>query len=641
MRLRGMIPLLILTLLGGCLQPAAQAVSVETPLHAVRVVVDGDVNWAAAQLKDGDWYIRPDDLPDVLSSAAHGEDWISLRSAAQRLDIAYDFDGDLQAAYLWTAEPYGRASTPADYRRAFDLGLVPDEIMGLDPDAAATSGQLRTLLLGLVERCAPDQASYFTQKVSTYEMPLLRFQAYPMVFYAAMALGLSLDNQGSPYSYGNDWPTLFPDIFGGDYWDGDRQSLVPLYPDALKEEESIWVNGLECPSEENAAMMWMTGYKSTFSDRQIIAYDFFAESMRNQDPFTVEDALCAVARLYDCIPGDFEVEPDDSLATHADPSILYPELLAQAAKTSITDISQLPQLKGFVLPITEDEFASGGVLKTEGLIRDSANWGYNCVRLNLRYESFFTDETDKPGLTVNYRMLQRLDRLVAAALRSNIHLNICLESLPGRWYVFDYDDRTSDTSLDLFIDPVEQEKVLAIWNLLTQRYQEVPGAHLSFTPFWEADNTSLSTGLEPPDYGMEDIVSLLERIVQTVLEQDGDRFLFAEVGVQPDKEEAMATIHAIFDPAMEEYTSRVKISHNWAQGPFIYANICTVTPGMHIDMNNHGMFRPEYPTDIYGIGVYFDSHQPFVMKGGIPAGTQFDLYLADSDACTLTISSDT
>ena len=641
MRLRGGILLLALAILGGCLQPAAQAVSGEESLHAVRIVVNGEVYWAAARLKDGDWYVHPDDLPEPLSSVSLDGDWISLRSAARSLDIAYDFDGDLQAAYLWTAEPYGRASTPVDYRRAYDLGLVPENMKDLDPTETATSGQLRELLLGLVERCAPDRVSYFTQKVSSYETPLLRFQAYPMVFYAAMALGLSLDNQSSPYSYGGDWPALFPDIFGGDYWDGDRQSLPPLYPNVLKENEPIWVNGLECPTEENAAMMWMVTYKSNFSDRQIIAYDFFAESMRNQAPFTVEDAICAVARLYDCIPGNFEVELSDSLATHADPSILYPELLEQAAETAVTDISQLPQLKGFVFPITEEDFAAGGVLETEGLIRDSANWGYNCVRLNLRYESFFTDEADKPGLTVNYRMLQRLDRLVAAALRSNIHLNLCLESLPGRWYVFDYEDRTSVTSLDLFIDPVEQEKVLDIWDLLAQRYREVPGACLSFTPFWEADNMSLSTGLEPPDYDMEDIVALLARIVQTILQKDGDRFIFAEASLQPDKEEAMQVVHAIYDPAMGEYTSNVQISHNWAQGPFVYANICTVTPGMHIDMNNHGMFRPEYPTEIYGIGVYFDTHRPFVMTGGIPAGTQFDLYLADSDACTLTISSDT
>ena len=639
MRARGILLLLIAALAAGYLQPAAQASEADM-LHAVRIVVDGDVHWVAARLENGDWYVHPDELPEPLSAPAGGGDWISLRSVAQAMDIAYDFDGDLQAAYLWTAEPYGRASTPMDYRRAFDLGLVPEDMEALDPSAAATSGQFRALLLGLVERCAPDQVSYFTQKVSTHEMPLLRFQAYPMVFYAAIALGLSLDNQNSQYSYGGDWPTLFPDIFSGDYWSGDWQSLDPLYPDALKEEEPIWVNGLECPSEGNAAMMWMVTYKSNFSDRQIIAYDFFAESMRNQDSFTVEDAICAVARLYDCIPKDFEVELNNPLVTQADPSILYPELLKQAVETAVTRISQLPQLKGFVFPITEEDFAAGGVLETEGLIRDSANWGYNCVRLNLRYESFFTDEKDKPGLTVNYRMLQRLDRLVAAAIRSNIHLNICLESLPGRWYVFDYEDRTSVASLDLFIDPVEQEKVLSIWDLLAQRYQEVPGSYLSFTPFWEADNTSLSTGLEPPDYDMEDIVALLERIIQTVLERDGDRFLFAEVGLQPDTEQAMKEIHVLCDPVMEEYASQVQISHNWAQKPFVYANICTVTPGMHIDMNNHGMFRPEYPTEIYGIGVYFDTNQPFMMTGGIPAGTQFDLYLADSDACTLTISSD-
>ena len=62
------------------------------------------------------------------------------------------------------------------------MGLAREQMRKLDPAATATSGQLRELLLGLVERCAPDQVSYFTRKVSTHDMPLLRFQAYPMVF---------------------------------------------------------------------------------------------------------------------------------------------------------------------------------------------------------------------------------------------------------------------------------------------------------------------------------------------------------------------------------------------------------------------------------------------------------------------------
>ena len=68
---------------------------------------------------------------------------------------------------------------------------------------------------------------------------------------------------------------------------------------------------------------------------------------------------------------------------------------------------------------------------SEEEMKQAANWGFNSVRVMLTYRTFFDEDAN----TVDLNKLKQLDKLVAAAMRYNLHLNLVTMTVPGRWRV--------------------------------------------------------------------------------------------------------------------------------------------------------------------------------------------------------------
>ena len=53
------------------------------------------------------------------------------------------------------------------------------------------------------------------------------------------------------------------------------------------------------------------------------------------------------------------------------------------------------------------------------------------------------------------------------------------------------------------------------------------------------------------------------------------------------------------------------MTFNFCENPYVYAEM-TATEGDHIDNQNHSMFKPAYPTTIYGVKSFLGNGEMLV-----------------------------
>lgn len=332
---------------------------------------------------------------------------------------------------------------------------------------------------------------------------------------------------------------------------------------------------------------------------------------------------------YGVIPAPSMHLIDDPLVTTPDSSILTPALLAKAQSNANVTAEDHPRWTGFVLGYGyEHQF--GTSVKELELVSE---WGFNSARLALHYLTLFDDEAN----TVDLSALKQLDSFVAAAIENDLHLDICLNYIPGRTVynlVYDYD---YSGDFDLFLNPKKQEQAFNVYRVITARYKEVPNFNLSLTPIWEPLNKNLSTGLPYTDYTPDDVAEFLGKAIDVIRAEDPDRLIIYEPTPSNDQDyiiEESAPTKAIADTK-----GNVIISYNFCQGPYVYACM-TSDPGKHIDNMNNSMYVPEYPTYNYCVssGIWVDA--PVMIDGFLPAGTTVDIYLERSHGGTLNVSAD-
>lgn len=175
-----------------------------------------------------------------------------------------------------------------DYTRAFTQGYADPGWQETAPDGQITSGAFRNMMAGLISALAPDRLSWFDEKVTDYDTPLLRGEAVTMAWYAAVCVG------ADGYTDTMDNPSADDPHF----WDMQGTSIDRLFPDAyqpipVETEVNTWDN------EFIASFLWNQWHRSPYSGRMTFVFDETAVSMRNTDPCTMEEAVCALTRLYD------------------------------------------------------------------------------------------------------------------------------------------------------------------------------------------------------------------------------------------------------------------------------------------------------------------------------------------------------
>lgn len=581
-------------------------------INGARIVVDGIVHTADIYVRGGKWLLPAEDAEAVLGSSAE-DAYVDLDSYARSQDINCEFDETLNAVYLSTWSGYGEKSGSADFDRAFHLGLVPDEWRDR-AEETIESRDYRAILASIVERLAPDQMAVFDENVTDYDTSMTRGMGFVMVYYASKCLGAN--------TFNNDFDNTRVD--GDDLWSPLSEQFFQLFPHCGEGPETC--GGMEWNDPMTAAYLYSFWHSSPVSGCMIFDFEEETGKMRPGDALTVEEAVSAATRLYDSVPQ--YVSLDDPRAAAPDEAFLTAEHMKAAGQRGPVTAEDHPVWTGFIFGL---EYSHVFDVSPDQL-KQSANFGFNSARIKVDYESLFNADVTQANLSG----LQTLDNLVATAIEYNLHLNICFTTLPGRT-AFRNLDYSSQGDFDLFLNPEKQEQADRLWALIAERYRDVPSAVLSFTPFWEALNKHLSTGLPYEDYDPEDVGSYLAHVIRVIREADPDRLVIYEPDASHVLDEILLDDQAALAAAGD--LENTIISYNFCEQPYVYACM-TATEGKNIDTNNHSIFPPEYPTYVYSVSSSISAETPVTIDGLLPESTQFDLYLRDAWGGVLTIAAD-
>lgn len=173
-----------------------------------------------------------------------------------------------------------------DYDRAFQRGYVGDEYIVRDRQSQITSLEFKSLLKPLVEKFAPDSIGYFNSRISDEDVPIVRSTAAMMAYYVARCIGATeINNRHHHSAEANFWEEA---------WGPEHGQVLPHAHDPLAESPDGW-------QESVCALLWNDDHVSPFSGRQVVAYVNSDECYAWSKPFTWDDAICAITRLYDSI----------------------------------------------------------------------------------------------------------------------------------------------------------------------------------------------------------------------------------------------------------------------------------------------------------------------------------------------------
>lgn len=604
---------LVFTLLFG----AAPAAAINTPaasVKGVRVVVDGKVNTFDAKLFEGDWYLKPADIKVALSIDAKAtlDGYASLRDAAQKANVSYEHDGVLNAAYIWTDEPYADDAS-GDFVRAVSLELVPDNLK-TDMERQITANEFRTLLSSMIGKLEPGKVIQFEKNVTTYNKLLLRGEGFVMAYYAAVCVGAD--------TWNNDFD--HKKTGGDDFWDTSVYEMDKLFPHVWDGPVKFSNREYEWEDYLSAAFLWSFWHSSPYSGNQVFDYDEAAGSMRQKEPLTVKEAVSAAVRIYDSYVAPTKYVPlTDEKAVNYDKTIINDKLLDKAKSLPTITKKNMPVWKGFVLS-DGGNYENRDIVESEKDLRNIANWGFNSVRFMLTYQTLFDENVQ----SVNLSNLKKLDALIAAAIKYNLHIDVLTFSLPGRWTSTDYNTYKTIGSLDLFTNPDRQKEANAVWALLAERYKDIPSATLSFCPIWEVQG-DLSSGLSFTPCTDTDVAKVYSQLIDTIKKHDPDRFIIFEPAADNDAEYFMKKSDKIKNTIERKYPDALMMT-NFCENPFVFAGM-TAVQGENIDNNNHSMFKPAYPTTIYATQYHINHGSSLDMNGTLVAGTKIDVYLSKVD----------
>ena len=594
----------------------------------IRIVIDGTVYRYISAKKDSskqDWYVDSSVIQKTLGMKPVGvsDGYASLRKSCQKKDVSFEYDDIMAAAYIWTDVPYSSFYDDEIFR-AYRLGFVTKKDMHSLNKQISTNAY-RSMLLKMIKHADVKEAqNTFMKNVRAYNKKMLRGEAFIMTFYAALAIGADTFRSNDD---DKTWKDLEKMWKKKSYWNFSGCAFNKLFPNINKKGKPYPEVGVKDAWDfRNLGYFWASCQSSLKTDRHIFTWTKNL-SMRPTEKLTVKDAVFAVVRLFDSIPVgkkyDKMVSVNSSSATQVDHKVFTSAVSKKMKKLPQITSENMPQWKGpFVL---DGWFASETrILHSELDIHNLANWGFNAIRYNLSYETFF----NKDGTKVNLSNLKKLDELIAAAVRYGMHFELLLDTLPGRT-VWSDDEWNTKGSLDLFVNTKRQKEAAQVWSTLAKRYKNVPNATLTFVPLWEPTNVSLASGLPAPDYNDTDVFNTISLLVKAIRKQDSKRLIIIESTSDNDEKDVVPYAEQFRDTYLTGLDNIV-FSANYCQKSYCFAEMTDVE-GASMDLHNHGLFKPEYPLCNYAAQKNINPDNPVSLSGCLPSGTNIEIYLEKVD----------
>ncbi len=590
-------------------------------------------------------------MTDIVSEV------IDASEGGSRFVLPLPESGDTYRVFLFDGlyEPLcgsvsASSQVPEDFERAFEMGYVDASYADRNRSEQMVSTEFKAMLEDMISETAPGRVSLFRSKVTDYSVPMTRNHAMVMIWYAAVCMGVD-----DAYTGGEtiDYISLLDDYFGG--YDSDWDSATKLTPEVqqydLPIETKFW--GTQT-NVRTVACAWNAWHLSPTWGMPAIAVDTVEMSMRWTDPFTVEDAVCAVSRLYDSY--DDAQEPvfapiNSAEAKSPNANIITDDLIAKADAAADAADNELPLLSGVSLELIaalgyEHTDISGAAYQ----VADIAEWGFNQVQLLISYKQFFSEDVAQ----VNLKNFRILDEMIATALENGLHVTLDMFQIPGmNWYIDPEKNFETTWVNDIYVDEDAQALASKAWQLLTERYSELPGTAVSFATLSTRDGLITSPGSnhttdysdKTPNELMYLCVNTDQILIDAIRDIDDDRYVIYSMPFTYYQQD-YATEQEYRD-IIESYEDFGNIlgMETFVQEPYVYFNM-NDSPYRQPDTQNNAMFVGEYPVRIYAaqkhitgpdytcsgedhagsVGEYAGEHS-MTINGTLPAGTKVEVYL--------------
>lgn len=614
----------------------------------VRVSVDTEVCSINGYYADDSFWVSKSDVllltgvcPEDYSKEFGGEVCYNLAAASHMAGFGYySYDTVLDAVYIWSKDRY--------CKETYDVARVmakKEVLKNLDfydmktcDNTQITIAQFMSLLDSMVTYADKERLEEWQAKYSRYRQmndKMIKAQGMYLMLYAGEFLG-------GDYMEIGDWEKYHYKM------DNAGDGLKRYDPGALftdQTEKVLLSDGFEW-ERGTAAYFYCIGREVAATGEMVAGYDKANTAIHADLPLTIQDAVDMVVRNIEA-SGNLRRKTDlseeelqyvtyDEAACSVLPENALPQNLIDNINKNGVDYDKDYET-GFVL--TASYAAPVYYVNTMSAddIRHIAEWGFHKVRLNSGFLHFFKDDTMSEICT---DALQRLDELVAAGLRYNVEIDLCIDEMPGWWNDMGSDYQYSG-SIDIITNEEHREQAKSFIRMLAKRYQSVPKESLCFTPFVEYGNWSKTNGGDyienPISYTEEQISDALMDLANAVKSVDNSREIFMEtepVDTNTVGDNTLATTKA--------RENNIQFTYNVAAMDFVYY----VFEGTDDRIRTH--ILQEYPLTLYAgqnwiVGTGPNRQEeavPMILKGDFKAGSTVELYLQQAAKGTIVIKAD-
>ena len=292
------------------------------------------------------------------------------------------------------------------------------------------------------------------------------------IFTAALSVGMDDYHSGACLQYDIDSGKWGDTLVGAPY----RADLFPIL------EKPYYNKNWGIPYDDGfrGAQMYVWHRASAVSQKILMEYDSESKSMRYEEPFTRVEAICAALRCYEAWISREYVSVNDPAANAFDADILTTELLNKKSNLPEVTHEKLPsEWQGLCL------YSPKAVTKcaiidsfTERDIRFLSENNMNFARVLLSFTSLRYPDFPEDGSQVNLAELRDLDQMIAWALEYDVHLSLCMLSLPG--YAEEEDLNYQSIGDHNWPDSERWKLIEDYWIMLANRYADIPAQNLTF-----------------------------------------------------------------------------------------------------------------------------------------------------------------
>lgn len=618
-------------LTGGLAAYSVSAAGSYSSLKDIYIVFDGTrySTKGYANNSSGEVYVSTDMLKTLFGAVpkqtvksgkvSFGE----LKKMCEEQGMAsYEYDKVLNAVYIWS-KTFKTNCGDIDLSRAKYYGF------GSVSDKSIKYSDFIAIMDKMISKAAPKKLSKWKnltelKKARNSSKTITRYDAGLILLRAAAFLGgdySEFNTDFGPLSalYGNKSDT--------EIGIASRTSLIdnadkPYNWGGFANQSWLYEQKL---SASQLLSGFTLGKISLYSRNTLLDFDMDNNTLHLDRPITKKEAVLAAVRLLDSQSSaekTFWLKSKDSRICKYDSSIITREMLAFAGDMPDVSDKNPPKWNG----VTWGESLDDPQMHPEDFEEMAplwSQWGFNAVRYTLPYQLLFSAD----GSKANESAFVALDRVVAAAAKNKLHLNLAFEGIPGLYQDLTGNQFEQSGGYDLFKNSKKQKQAELVCGVTAERYADIPSSLLSFYPLVEI----------APGFPAEELTTYSEKIADTYIgivnaiqKSNPKRYVIIEDNynnpysyVPPDKNGVTPNIDKVVKKC-----NNVTFTYNFFESAFVYYHM-TATEGEQIDNTQRGMFEAYYPCTIYETAPEITSDKPLVLQAeagmnSLPKGTKID-----------------